>query len=288
MTHDVQDWPSFVESLPSQNAYNHEFLVSNWVMTTLATIIRQSGLFKLLDAFQGLAIVIAVVVFFVELGHLREERIALTEERSARKLSAVTIAYAILEAVEVSADKTPGFIPHSRRQMIALEELHKFADADDGKYLAGLIAPSVPFNLIQSREGSGCESKHDPKRVVLNGAYLDRAILNASSFVRADLMGAHLYAAQMNRSDLTRTCLVGANLEFAELRDAVILGAELVKANLSHATLAGAALAGSNLTGANLTSANLSGAVLAGTIVANANFYGVNLSRVRTEGGFVL
>ena len=270
-------WRSFVAALPSNNPFNHEFLVAQWCLEMAAFHLRESGPFKFLSAIQGLALVIALTVFVVDIIDRREER-------AARKLTAVSGAYSILDDVARSVDKDEGLAPYSRRQMIALEELHKYSQIDDGKYLASLVAVRVPFSLSEPENRSGCDRDHDPRRVVLRDAHLNRAVLNRSIFNRADIRRANLYASHLVGTNFTNACLVETNFEFSCLCDADMTGADLSNANMKSVKLSGAWLVNANLSGANLKNADLSNSILIGTNFSDANLQGTNLSGARFSG----
>lgn len=237
-------WCEFIESLPSKAPHKHVFRVANWLLINAAFHVRCSGPFRFLDAIKGLAIVIAVVLFIIELHTMREER-------EARTLSSVSQAYEILQDVVEQSDNRTSGEKRSRRQMIASESLHKHSKIDDGKYLAGLYAPDVSFHLTRNTYYSGCEEKQDTRRVVLKGAYFDRANLKESEFKVANLSGSHFLFANLSGSNFYYACLVGANLRFAILSDSILGFANLAGADLSHTELDGATMDGTNLSNVN-------------------------------------
>lgn len=287
MTEKPLPWRSFVASLPSGNPYNHEFRVCDWLLCRTALILRESGVFRLLNAIQGFAIIIAVIVFVIDLDYRQKEQASWREERIARKLTAISNAYSILRDVAERTERQTGLLPRNRRPMIAIEELHNYSQVDNGLYLAGLIAPGVGFSLIRNRYYSGCEVRDDPKRVVLRGAYLDRAVLDRTSFQVADLTGAHLAFAKLNDANLYYACLKRANLLGSELRSAILNMTDLSDANLAFATLTGAYLQEANLLNANLSYADLSRADLQNANLEDVNITGTNMSHthlLRTKG----
>lgn len=279
MTDKPLTWHSFTQSLPSGNAYNHEFRVCDWLLHCLAYNIQESSASKLLNSLQGLAIIIAVVVFVIDLENRQEERDARREERDARqeehvarKLTAVSNAYLILQEMvdKMSLGKSA---PHrTRLQMVAIEELHKYAQLDGGQYLAGLVVPEIPFSLPRPHFDSGCHSKTDPKRVVLKEAYLVGAILDNARFEMADFERAHLDLASLNAIRLDYACLREAGLQSARLRGASLINANLAGANLSYSSLEGADLRWANLQYAKFEDTNMSNADLSNANISGASF----------------
>ena len=239
---------------------------ANQVLEAVACSISSSGPIKLLNALQSVVVIIAVTSFLVDNRTRHEERLA-------RRLTAVSNAYSIIAEVSRSAS-TSGQRTRSRRQMIALEELHRYSTVEGGRYLAQLDANSVRFNLTRNTYRSGCDERHDPGRVVLRRAYFDRAVLYDTSFVMADLSGAHFRFAELMRANFFHACLRMADLRNGNLEGALLHNADLSRANLSFANLQRAYLVGADLSYADLSFTNL----------ANANLRGANLSNATLEG----
>ena len=262
MTTQTNSWNDFVSDLPSQNPYNHKFSVVNWFLRQSSSRIRNLGLFAFLDSVQSLTVIIAVIVFAIDLSDRRVEREIRIEERNARTSTAVFNAYSviaeILQRSEISDIRT---VP-SRYQMLALEELHKYSEVGDQDYLANLVATNIQFSLPRSNYYDGCEPAVDSKRIVLKNANFDRATLTNTTFVVSDLSDARfdfavmtdidLYFACLRRAIIVEADLTGARLQKANLAGAVLKRAKLTRANVSYANLAGA-----NLTDADLSDASL-------------------------------
>lgn len=264
-------WSSFVESLPSRNPYNHEFRVCNWGLIYLAYVVRQCGPVRLLDSFQGLAIVIAIAVFLVDLSY-REE------ERKARELTAVSNAYSVLNDVVREVKDYRGLAPRNRRAMVALEELYSYSQLSNSKYLVGLSVPKVRFGLIAHSHYSGCEDIDDPRRIALKYADLENAIFNGGDLSVADLSNARLVGTKFSHATLNYTCFTHADLRRARLNQATLVRANLSNADLRYADLSGSELWFSNLSNADLSWADLSGADLKGANLNGVRFHETKIS----------
>ena len=223
-------------------------------MKSLSDLIKP--VFRVLNAVQGFTLILALIVFSWDLKDREEERIA-------RGLALALDAHSVISEVSQRSESSTLLELANRRQMVALEALHQYSEANNEKFLAGLYAPGVPFYLTTNKYSSGCKKGKDVRRVVLKGAYLDRANLNKTLFKMADLSGAHLHFAKLKRADFYYACLKKADLRFANLKGAWLGKADLTGANLSFVDLTNAKLTDADLTDANLSDANLS----------NANFY---------------
>ena len=267
---------------------------ANRLLEAVACSISNSSPIKLLNALQSVAVIIAVITFIVDLPARRDERLARQEERlarreeqAARRLTAVSNAYSIIAEVSRSSSTTSDDQQTpSRRQMIALEELHRYSVIDGGRYLAQLKADNVRFDATTRRTyyRSGCDEEYNPVRVVLRGAYLDRASLNGTSFVLADLSDAHLHFAELMGAKLSYACLQRANLTSANLKRARLEHSDLSYANLLNANLTGAYVVQADLSYADLPLVNLANADLRAVNFANAYLGEVDFSNSDLTG----
>ena len=94
--------------------------------------------------------------------------------------------------------------------------------------------------------------RHSLNAVILQGAYLNRAMLVAGNLQKADLQAAVLVEASLGSANLN-----AANLSWANLTNASLSGANLSGSNFEGANLRGADLRGCNVESINLTNACL-------------------------------
>ena len=94
--------------------------------------------------------------------------------------------------------------------------------------------------------------RHSLNAVILQGAYLNRAMLVAGNLQKADLQAAVLVEASLGEANLN-----AANLSWANLTNASLSGANLSGSNFEGANLRGADLRGCNVESINLTNACL-------------------------------
>ena len=121
----------------------------------------------------------------------------------------------------------------------------------------------------------------------LDGAHLQRAILDETNLAEAYLEGADLTGAHLNGTNLYRARLTRAHLKEAYLKEAYLKGADLNEAHLEGADLKGANLIGAYLGGAYLEGADLTGANLTGANLQGANLQGANLTRAKLLGAVI-
>jgi uncharacterized protein YjbI with pentapeptide repeats/uncharacterized RDD family membrane protein YckC len=120
----------------------------------------------------------------------------------------------------------------------------------------------------------------------LTGAFLNSAVMNRTTFVRAVLNKANLSNGILNGANLSNSLLIGANLQQAMLKDASFTGADIGSANFSGANLASARLGKVKAQGTQLSFTNLSksewlGADLSGADLSGANLQNADLSSAK-------
>lgn len=215
----------------------------------LADWLREHSFFEVLEYVGRLAILLAILSFFIGLpkSHARHQAIR-------------------WEMVERAAgDEYDSNRPES------LETLNR-----DCFPMKGLEAPAAKLRGLRLDGcyrtlggltwGGGLLGRHLPVLYRYRGASLQGAHL-----ARADLTGARLRGAVLSSADLRGTHLAGADLTQADLRGA----------NLAKADLLGASLVGADMTGADLRGADLSRTDLTGAVLANARLCGARLVRAR-------
>jgi len=120
----------------------------------------------------------------------------------------------------------------------------------------------------------------------LTGAFLNSAVMNRTTFVRAVLNKANLSNGILNGANLSNSLLIGANLQQAMLKDASFTGADIGSANFSGANLASARLGkvkaqGTQLSFTNLSKSEWQGADLSGADLSGANLQNADLSSAK-------
>ena len=141
---------------------------------------------------------------------------------------------------ETNEQKSPPVLPN----VLSAEQPMEF-NPSQLLVLAGRTAVLYPKVFWQ-------RVRHSLNAVILQGAYLNRAMLAGGNLQNADLQAALLVEASLASANLA-----GANLSWANLMNANLLGANLSDSNFEGANLMGADLRGCDLESANLTNACL-------------------------------
>jgi len=133
---------------------------------------------------------------------------------------------------------------------------------------AGLVFTGVLCAIALA----GCTvAPPSPQELILQGVGPWNAWREANPAIVPDLTGIVLEGADLSAANLNATCLKGAVLRNARLSGATLLEADLSGADLGNAALEGAVLRGANLTAANLAGANFNRGDLAGANLVQAN-----------------
>ncbi|MEM8930792.1 MAG: pentapeptide repeat-containing protein [Acidobacteriota bacterium] len=198
---------------------------------------RQS-LFSLLEYVGRMAIVVAILSFFLELPERQQMRDGDAWER-----------------IQAAKGNTWSGDRH--------EEIERLATGCVG--LEGLAAPRARL------EGLRLDGCRGPLGGILSGTWLGAlAQPRGAMLAGADLRDAVLTRARLPRADLREAHLDGVDLSFADLAGARLSGARLVGADLFGADLSSADLTGADLTGADLSRIDLRGARLVGATLDDA------------------
>ncbi len=210
------------------------------IVEPIAHLLDEWDLFRILEK---IGLLIAVIVFIVEVNDRTEQR--------------------IFEAWQVVND---GKGSQSGVVRLALERLHK-----EGFSLSGINVEKT--NLLRVEL-----NKVDLINANLSGADLSDANLSRADLGGAKLISTNLTFAKLSRANLSGANLSGANLSGANLSVANLSLANLSGANLSLADLSGAYFIGARLSAARLSAAYLSRANLSFTDLSGAYLSGANLS----------
>ena len=213
--------------------------------------VRRGALFDVLDYASRLAIIVAVVFWFLGIEQRREQEVLNAWQliSIANQVGGGDATTSALETLNCS-------------KRIFLCSSRSFRKGD----LGDLIAPGVNLQNANLAEAN------------LRGAYLGSSNLSGALFWRADLSGANLFDANLSKANLAEANLNGVDLRFTDLREIELAGASLVDANLSGVDLTGTSLNGINLSGADLSAANLSGVDLGHARLIGADLTGANLN----------
>ncbi|HIJ46051.1 MAG TPA: pentapeptide repeat-containing protein [Rhodospirillaceae bacterium] len=213
---------------------------------------REIWVFRGARVIEFIAVIFALVAFFIDHGVRTEERAARAEERLARMWNLAT-------------DPRPG----NSGKIPALEFLNR-----EQKPLAGISIPKAYLVGVELKDAN------------LRGANLSEANLNEANLQGANLIGAELQSANLRGANLQGANLIGAKLQGADLSGAELQGAYLNEANLQGADLSKAKLQGADLRvaklqGADLRWAKLQGADLSVAELQGALFWGASLGGAR-------
>ena len=213
---------------------------------------REIWVFRGARVIEFIAVIFALVAFFIDHGVRTEERAARAEERLARMWNLAT-------------DPRPG----NSGKIPALEFLNR-----EQKPLAGISIPKAYLVGVELKDAN------------LRGANLSEANLNEANLQGANLIGAELQSANLRGANLQGANLIGAKLQGADLSGAELQGADLSKAKLQGADLRVAKLQGADLRwaklqGADLIRAKLQGADLSVAELQGALFWGASLGGAR-------
>ncbi|HIJ43610.1 MAG TPA: pentapeptide repeat-containing protein [Rhodospirillaceae bacterium] len=211
---------------------------------------REIWVFRGARVIEFIAVIFALVAFFIDHGVRTEERAARAEERLARMWNLAT-------------DPRPG----NSGKIPALEFLNR-----EQKPLAGISIPKAYLVGVELKDAN------------LRGANLSEANLNEANLQGANLIGAELQSANLRGANLQGANLIGAKLQGADLSGAELQGADLSKAKLQGADLRQAKLRGADLRGAELQDAILRWAELQGADLRGAELQGADLSEAKLQG----
>ncbi len=199
------------------------------IIEPIAHWLDEWDLFKI---FEKIGILIAIIIFIIEVGDRTEQR--------------------IFEAWQVVKD---GKNSRTGVVKLALERLDK-----EGFSLLGIDAENTNLQKIELINANLKGANF--RRADLRGADLRDANLTVAKLTGAKLMSADLTGAKLMSANLTGANLSGANLWRADLWRADLTGADLTGANLRGTNLRGADLRGADLRFANLVGADLRAADL--------------------------
>lgn len=209
----------------------------------IADAIEQSSIIRLARVFEIVAILAALVAFFLEL-----------QNRSAdRAIRVATLFSQIAMTLEVEGG------PRAVRASVAAlaeEKVDMF-----GIYLSG--ADLRTLDLADAR---------------LHSADLTGATLISTDLHRAIGSSANLNGANLYRANLSNSVFYGANFSDARLVSADLSNARLYESNFRRADLTSANLSGAIMVRTNLQDAILNGANLTAADFQNADFRGIDLT----------
>ncbi|UEM08140.1 pentapeptide repeat-containing protein (plasmid) [Skermanella rosea] len=200
----------------------------DWLFSRPSALLHQSATVRFLAEFiAGVAIVIALIGFWMDLQSREEDRI--------------NRAWSLVAAAK-EVEGNVGLIE-------ALETLH--AREIDMSQL------QVPKAYLFRVKLAGADlSGANLSGATLSDADLSEAELRGKAkLLGTNLSGANLSAANLSEADLLGANLSGAKLGGANLSGAILLAAKLSRADLSLATLSGANLIRADLSGADLIDA---------------------------------
>ncbi len=226
--------------------------------------------FSLLDYIGRLAILLAIVSFFINLPAENKQR---QDEawQTAESASGQTYSQARIDALERLNDDCVSLkginAPRADLRGLHLDRCYRVP----GGGLLGRWFPSVFRREGAVLMGADLQGA-DLQRSRLPGADLSLARLAGTDLVQADLEEARLEGAHLSNADLFLANLRGAKLAGADLRGADLTNSDLAGADLSRALMTGAKLTGANLKGAILERATLDTANLARTDLRHADF----------------
>jgi simple sugar transport system substrate-binding protein len=236
---------------------------TEWVVEWL----RSLSLFTLLEYVGRMAILLAIVSFFIELPERRKER-----------------EYEAWSTVGEARGRR-----YSHARIDALERLNTGCVSLEGLDAAGSQLAGLRLDRCFGRPGGGLLGARFPRLfgragADLTGANLERADLTRARLPEAELSHARLSRARLAGAALGAATLAGADLRGADLFRADLRGASLRAADLSGANLCEADLRGADLTQARLPGARLTGADLRGAVLAYAGLGEANLARADLRG----
>lgn len=252
----------------------------------IATFLNNWAFIQILDALSKLGVLIAVIVFLLEIPK-REERAKAEQQR---------IEFEYWQVIDAAA-MTGNATSHARK--IALENLVK-----SGAALRNIDAPKAELRRI-NLTGADLVGA-DLSEADLTGAILDRADLSKAYLVKARLYGASLMATNLSSTDLRgalyddktifpddvspeklgayriapHTVLSGVQIPNSvfwgvDLQFAILQDADFSESGFHGALLQDADLQGANLEAAKFRNANLTGTNLKNANIRQANFWGV-------------
>ncbi len=229
--------------------------------------LQNLSLFSLLEYVGRLAILLAIVSFFVELPERRKQR-----------------DYEAWNTVDQARGRR-----YSHARIDALERLNKDCLSLEGLDAAGGQLAGLRLDRCYRLPGGSLFGPLLPRLFRRQGADLTGARLDGADLARARLPGAELSHARLSRARLAGAALGAATLAGADLRGADLFradlqGASLRAADLSGANLNEADLRGADLWNARLAGARLTGADLRGAVLAYAGLDKVNLARADLRG----
>ena len=173
---------------------------------------------------------------------------------------------------------------------------HKNKPSTEIQALLGLLSGKSKSQVF--------DTKDEPLKVNLHGAYLrgadlqdtqlqgatlDNAQLQGIDLRKAQLQSANLRNTQLQHADLQEAQLQGVKLQNTQLQHADLRRAQLQRANfqntqLQHADLREAQLQSANLRNAQLQGADLQVAQLQGAYLRNAQLQGADLAGAQLQG----
>lgn len=118
----------------------------------------------------------------------------------------------------------------------------------------------------------------------LEGALLNKAMLQKAQLSSANFKGADLTSANLEMAHLYSCNFNGANLCFSNMKDVDLDSADFIEADLDNANLEGATLEGANFTMAYLGLANFHEANLDSVIFTRADLENANLKMASLFG----
>ena len=229
--------------------------------------LQSLSLFTLLEYVGRMAILLAIVSFFVELPERRKER-----------------QYEAWSTVGEARGRR-----YSHARIDALQRLNTGCVSLEGLDAAGSQLAGLRLDRCFGRPGGGLLGAQFPRLfgregADLTGANLERADLTRARLPEAELSHARLSQARLAGAALAAATLAGADLRGADLFRADLRGASLRAADLSGANLSEADLRGADLWHARLAGARLTGADLRDAVLAYAGLGKANLARADLRG----
>ncbi len=235
-----------------------------WVCEWISYRLSCSGFLDVVTQFARLAVLIAVVMWFLE--------------ADGRRNGKIFQAWQVINTAQGKGGS--GGRAEALADLIAEEVplmgINLSGDDNVGAYLPGIDLAG-----------------QDLRRSVLSGAILTDAKLSGANLEDVDLSsanleGADLREAKLRRADLSGAILDSANLSGVDLSHANLQGAQLGgvdfrKAKLWDVDLSGSFVGSGDFSGVSLWRANLSGA-----IITDVDLSGVNLSDADLFGAYII
>lgn len=121
--------------------------------------------------------------------------------------------------------------------------------------------------------------EHLGKLCDLEGAELERAIMDGVTLYKANLKTANMQFASLKGANIKRTIMEDAQLQFANLEGAIADGLKAARVNMTGAMLKGIQAKGADFQGAILQDVNAQEADLEGAILDKANLLGADFTK---------